>query len=62
MTHLMERSMMTTNNGEPLKICSLNSHGLKGYIMYIKHLLDNYIILFLNEHWITDREKFVIEK
>ncbi len=53
---------MTEISQEPLKICSLNCHGLKGNVMYLDYLLSKYKVLFLNEHWILEKEKFIFEK
>jgi hypothetical protein len=44
-----------------LKVCTINSHGLKGNILYINYLVNSYDVIFINEHWLTFKDKFIIE-
>ena len=45
-----------------IKLVSLNTHGLKTNISYVKYLLEIYDIVFLTELWLIDEDKFVIEE
>ena len=45
-----------------IKLVSLNTHGLKTNISYVKYLLETYDIVFLTELWLIDEDKFVIEE
>jgi hypothetical protein len=46
---------------EELKVCTFSTHGLKGNILYINSLIEYYDIIFINEHWLTLRDKFILE-
>ena len=44
-----------------IKICSFNTHGIKGNLAYIDYLCRNHEILFLCEHWLHKGEKYIID-
>jgi hypothetical protein len=50
------------HNNEQLHICTLNCHGLKGNVLYVEYIMKKYNIIFLSEHWIIEKDKFIFDK
>ena len=46
---------------DSLKICSLNSRGIKGNLHYIEILNSQTDIFFICEHWLHNHEKYLID-
>jgi hypothetical protein len=42
-----------------VKLCSINTHGLKGNIVYIENLIKKNDIIFISEHWLLPGEKYI---
>ena len=41
-----------------VKLCSINTHGIKGNIVYIENLIKKNDIIFISEHWLLPGEKY----
>ena len=43
------------------KISSLNTNGIIGNIIFVEYLINNSDITFLQEHWLYNNNKYIIE-
>ena len=44
-----------------MKICALNTHGLKGNLSYVEKLYNECDIVFISEHWLFNHEKIICD-
>jgi hypothetical protein len=46
---------------QEIKICSLNSHGIKGNLAYVEKLSSENDIVFISEHWLYNNEQIFFD-
>ena len=46
---------------QEVKICSLNTHGIKGNIVYVEKMCMENDILFISEHWLHNNEQIIVD-
>ena len=45
-----------------IKTIGFNTQGLKSNISFIEHLMKDYGIIFICEHWLSNAEKYLLEE
>jgi hypothetical protein len=46
---------------QEVKICSLNTHGIKGNLVYVEKMCIENDILFISEHWLHNNEQIILD-
>jgi hypothetical protein len=51
---------LSKHNLHKLKVCSINTHGILGNLLYVQNLINNYDVIFICEHWLRKNEKYLL--